>query len=191
MEAESLSWFAGCDTNCMDRIFLCLLFHYSTSNRDGDGRIVICIVIITTQKTPVLSHFISSDIFFTGPPLYSKSNRLNAFSILPFSQLGSFYKRISWCIMTYPNPNSHQGYVEALSHTTASLRLQICYQPFFAVLLWVCENAQLILCSLTTSPASLTFPGWSYPPLGSSCGDVTAQRLCCPVNIHITSLDHK
>lgn len=177
MEAEALSWVAGCDTTCMDKIFLCLCLKYSTSNRDGAGRIVIWIDVIT-QKTPALPHFISPDFSFTEPSLYSNSNRPNVFNILLFNELCSFFKRIGWYVLTYPNPASHQGYVEALSHTIASLSLQISYQVFFAaLLLWVCENAQLILCCLApchifcTSPipwlvlpTSRKFLGWHDSP---------------------------
>lgn len=108
------------------------------------------------------------------------------------TQLASFYKRIGWYTMTYPNPTSHQGYVEALSHMTASLRLPKSYWLFFAaLLLWVCENAQLILCSLALYHIFCTTPVWSYAPLGSSWGDTMAQKLCCHVNMHMTSLDDK
>jgi len=90
----------------MNKIFLCIHLKYSTSNRDGAGRIVIWVVVIITQKTPALSHFITTDIFSSEPPLYSDSNRPNAFNILIFSQLGSPYNIY---------PASHQGYVEALT----------------------------------------------------------------------------
>lgn len=145
--------------------FLCLCLKYSTSNREGAGKIVIQVVIIITEKPPALSHFIPPDIFFTALPLHSSDQGPSAFNTLPVRQLGSFYKRTGSYPTAYPNPPSQQGYVEALSYMIASLRLQISYQLFFAaLLLWVCENAQLILCCLTpchyfcTTPHSLVGP---------------------------------
>lgn len=53
-------------------------------------------------------------------------------------------------------------------------------QFFYAALLCVQGNAQLILCCLIpylicTCPS----PSWSHPPLGSSWWDMTSQKLCC------------
>lgn len=143
MEAEVLSCVAVCDTNCMDKIFLQLYLKYSTSDRNGAGRIMIQTVSIITQKTPALSHFISPNLFFTVPFLYSDSSRPNVLTS-SCSVIWVYFTRRSGDTLCNFTPKMCRG----SSHMMPSLRPEISCQLFHAALLWVHGNAQLILSCL-------------------------------------------
>lgn len=158
---------AGCDTNCMDKFFLCPHLKYSMWDRGGAGPLTGRIP--DTQVPPALSHFISPGIHFTEHPLFSNSNRPDDFNTLLCTELGSFYKRMGWYSLTYPHPASHQGYVEALSHMVANLRLQISYQILSAAL-WSYTLPHLL--HLSHSLVASTHH-WEGPG-----GNMMAQKLC-------------
>lgn len=187
MKAEVLSCVAGCDTNCMEKIFLQLYLKYSTSDRNSAGRIMIQTVSIITQKTPALSLFTSPDLFFTVPFLYSDSSRPNVLTS-SCSVIWVYFTSRSGDTLYNFTPKMCRG----SRHMMPSLRPEINCQLFHAALLWVHGNAQLILCCLTPHLiCACPIPSRSHLSLGSSCCDMTSQQLCCHVGVYVTIFGHK
>lgn len=54
-----------------------------------------------------------------------------------------------------------------------------------------CKHPADPLLPYSLSDPLCPIPSWSHPSLGSSCCDMTSQKLCCLVGVRVTVLGHK